>query len=131
MNDLIHTLCGEFEKNNRIDPKYYEKYDVKRGLRNADGTGVMAGVTQIGNVRGYYMQDGERYPMEGQLTYRGIDIENLVEGFMSEERFGYEETAYLLLFEVWPRYLFLYAPFFVILAALAFDGPEAKTTLAE
>ena len=98
MTDLVHSLCGEFEKHNRIDPKYYEKYDVKRGLRNADGTGVMAGVTQIGNVRGYYMQDGERMPMEGQLIYRGIDLEDLVEGFMSEERFGYEETAYLLLF---------------------------------
>ena len=74
MEDLVHSLCGEFEKHNRIDPKYYEKYEVKRGLRNADGTGVMAGVTQIGNVRGYYMQDGERMPMEGQLIYRGIDI---------------------------------------------------------
>ena len=56
--DFIGSLCKEFQRNNKIDPSYYEKWDVKRGLRNADGTGVMAGVTQIGNVRGYYMLDG-------------------------------------------------------------------------
>ena len=50
---FIQSLCDEFQRNNRIDPSYYQKWDVKRGLRNADGTGVMAGVTQIGNVRGY------------------------------------------------------------------------------
>jgi len=98
MEHLIQNLCSEFQKNNVVDPAYYTKYDVKRGLRNADGTGVMAGVTQIGNVRGYYMQDGERVPMEGQLFYRGINVEDLVAGFMAEDRFGYEETAYLLLF---------------------------------
>jgi len=97
-NDLIHSLCGEFEKHNRIDPAYYDKLDVKRGLRNADGTGVMAGITQIGNVQGYYIQDGDRVPMEGRLIYRGINMADLVAGFMSENRFGYEETAYLLLF---------------------------------
>ena len=99
---LIESLCGEFEKHNRIDPAYYEKYDVKRGLRNADGTGVMAGVTQIGNVTGYYVQDGERVPEDGKLIYRGIDVEDLVRGFMSEGRFGFEETAYLLLFGALP-----------------------------
>ena len=103
MNDLVHTLCGEFQKHNLIDPAYYEKYDVKRGLRNSDGTGVMAGVTQIGNVRGYYVQDGERIPREGQLIYRGIDMEELVRGFMQENRFGYEETAYLLFFGSLPN----------------------------
>ena len=99
---LIDSLCGEFEKHNRIDPAYYERWDVKRGLRNADGTGVMAGVTQIGNVLGYYVQDGERHPMEGKLIYRGIDVEDLVRGFMSEDRFGFEETAYLILFGALP-----------------------------
>ena len=59
-------------------PSYYEHIDVKRGLRNADGTGVMAGITQIGNVQGYYIQDGERVPMEGRLIYRGISIEDLI-----------------------------------------------------
>ena len=95
--DFIQSLCGEFQKHNYIDPSYYEHIDVKRGLRNADGTGVMAGITQIGNVQGYYIQDGERVPMEGRLIYRGISIEDLIHGFMSEGRFGFEETAYLLL----------------------------------
>ena len=75
---------------------------MKRGLRNADGTGVMAGITQIGNVQGYYIQDGERVPMEGRLIYRGIDVEELIQGFLSEGRFGFEETAYLLLFGALP-----------------------------
>ncbi|MEG2119438.1 MAG: citrate/2-methylcitrate synthase, partial [Pseudoflavonifractor sp.] len=100
--DFIQSLCGEFQKHNYIDPIHYEKWDVKRGLRNADGTGVMAGVTQIGNVLGYYVQDGERNPMPGKLIYRGIDVEDLISGFMSEDRFGFEETAYLLLFGALP-----------------------------
>lgn len=96
--DFIQDICGEFEKYTQISPRYYEKYDVKRGLRNQDGTGVMAGVTKIGNVRGYIMQDGERVPMPGQLFYRGINIEDLIQGFTKENRFGFEETAYLLMF---------------------------------
>lgn len=100
--DFIQGLCGEFEKYNQIDPSYYDRYNVKRGLRNADGTGVMAGITQIGNVRGYVMQDGEKMPAEGQLIYRGIDVRDLIDGFTKESRFGYEETAYLLLFGVLP-----------------------------
>ena len=95
---FIESLCGEFQKHNSIDPTLYEHIDVKRGLRNADGTGVMAGITRIGNVRGYYVQDGEKVPAEGQLIYRGIDVRDLIHGFMSEGRFGFEETAYLLLF---------------------------------
>jgi citrate synthase len=100
--EFLHNLCGEFEKHNHIDPSYYERYDVKRGLRNADGTGVMAGVTQIGNVQGYYIQDGEKVPMEGRLIYRGINVEDLIHGFVAENRFGFEETAYLLLFGALP-----------------------------
>ena len=99
---FIESLCGEFQKHNSIDPALYEHIDVKRGLRNADGTGVMAGITQIGNVQGYYIQDGERVPMEGRLIYRGIDVEELIQGFLSEGRFGFEETAYLLLFGALP-----------------------------
>lgn len=83
---------------NHIKDSQYSKYEVKRGLRNPDGTGVMAGVTHIGNVRGYYMQDGEKMPMEGQLIYRGYDVNDLVDDFLKDDRFGYEETAYLLLF---------------------------------
>ena len=99
---FIESLCEEYRRHNQIDPADYERYRVKRGLRNADGTGVMAGVTQIGNVLGYYLQDGERYPAPGKLIYRGIDVEELVNGFMRENRFGFEETAYLLLFGALP-----------------------------
>ena len=95
---FIEDICGEFEEHTQIDPRYYEKYDVKRGLRNQDGTGVMAGVTLIGNVKGYVMEDGEKMPAPGRLLYRGINIEDLIRGFTEEGRFGYEETAYLLMF---------------------------------
>ena len=99
---FIESLCGEYRRHNQIDPADYEKYEVKRGLRNPDGTGVMAGVTQIGNVLGYYVQDGERQPAPGRLIYRGIDVEDLINGFTGENRFGFEETAYLLLMGVLP-----------------------------
>ena len=66
------------------------KYDVKRGLRNHDGTGVMAGVTLIGNVRGYVVQDGEKVPAPGQLFYRGINVEELIDGFTGADRFGFQ-----------------------------------------
>lgn len=100
--DFIQGLCGEFEKYSQIDPKDYELYNVKRGLRNPDGTGVMAGVTKIGNVRGYIMEDGERVPVPGQLFYRGYEVHDLIRGFTKEDRFGYEETAYLLMFSALP-----------------------------
>ncbi len=96
--EMLNSLCGDFSKYNLIDPAYYEKWDVKRGLRNADGTGVVAGVTQIGNVRGYYIQDGEKVPMPGQLFYRGISVTDLIQGFEDQGRFGFAETAYLILF---------------------------------
>lgn len=100
---FVESLCGEYRKHNYIDPEYYERWGVKRGLRNADGTGVLAGVTQVGNVLGYYVQDGERFPMDGKLIYRGINVEELIEGFQQEGRFGFEETAYLLLFGTLPK----------------------------
>ena len=95
---FLQAICGQYAQQNRISSDWYERFGVKRGLRNADGTGVMAGITRIGNVRGYYVQDGEKVPAEGQLIYRGIDVRDLIHGFMSEGRFGFEETAYLLLF---------------------------------
>ena len=98
----IQELCEEYRQNNVITKEEYERHRVKRGLRNADGTGVMAGITQIGNVRGYYIEDGEKVPMDGQLIYRGINVQDLIGGFMTEGRFGYEETAYLLLFGTLP-----------------------------
>ncbi len=92
------SLCEEFRKNNRIDPQKFEQYGVKRGLRNADGSGVMAGLTQICNVHGYVINEGEKSPVPGRLIYRGIDINDLVAGCVADDRFGFEETAWLLLF---------------------------------
>ena len=74
------ALYENFKAINTIETASYDQFDVKRGLRNADGTGVMAGVTQIGNVMGYYVQDGERIPAPGKLVYRGIDVEELING---------------------------------------------------
>ena len=87
----------QFTDNNTIDPRYYDKYVVKRGLRNADGTGVIAGLTNICNVHGYVISEGEKAPIEGQLIYRGYNINDLVENARKENRFAYEEIVYLLL----------------------------------
>ena len=76
----------------------FKKYGVKRGLRNEDGTGVMAGLTSVGQVEGYYISDGEKLPMEGQLKYRGYQLNDLVRNCEEEKRFGFEEITYLLLF---------------------------------
>ncbi len=91
------VLYEQFVSNNSIDPKYYDKYSVKRGLRNSDGTGVMAGLTNICNVHGYVVNDGEKSPTEGKLIYRGYDINDLVNNAKAENRFGFEEVVYLLL----------------------------------
>lgn len=93
----LDTLCQEYFKYNSFDPELYTTFDVKRGLRNADGTGVVAGITQICNVHGYVLNEGERDPIDGQLVYRGYDIHDIVEDCNKTNRFGYEETAYLLL----------------------------------
>ena len=81
-----------------IDPSLYRKYGVKRGLRNDNGTGVLVGLTTIGNVHGYVMDEGERRAVPGELYYRGINVRDIVAADRREHRFGYEETAYLLLF---------------------------------
>lgn len=101
-NSTLTSLCEEFRKNNRIDPAKFEQYEVKRGLRNADGSGVVAGLTLICNVHGYVINEGEKSPVEGRLVYRGIDIQDIVSGCAKEKRFGYEETAWLLLFGTLP-----------------------------
>ncbi len=94
----ITDLCGELEKKTAVDPKLYEKYQVKRGLRNSDGTGVIAGITNICNVHGYLLNEGEMEPIPGQLIYRGYNINDLVGSVEAEHRYGYEETIFLLLF---------------------------------
>lgn len=86
------------KKNYMIDPQQYATYNVKRGLRNSDGTGVLVGLTSIGEVRGYIIDDNERVPIDGRLFYRGIDVVDLISACQQEHRFGFEETCYLLLF---------------------------------
>ena len=84
-----------------IGEEYY-RGDVKRGLRNNDGTGVLAGVSKVGSVQGYFIQDGQRIPKPGQLYYRGIELNEIVEAHRKAGTFGYEEVAYLLLFGYLP-----------------------------
>ena len=101
-NDALSTLCEELRKNNHINPDYYNRFEVKRGLRNYDGTGVLAGLTRVCSVEGYYMDDGEKVPKNGRLVYRGINMSDIVENCEKENRFGYEEVVWLLLFGALP-----------------------------
>lgn len=91
----LTDLCT---RNSSIDPTLYTKYDVKRGLRDVSGRGVLTGLTEIAEVHSYSIVDSEYIPCEGKLFYRGIDIEEIVDGFIKEDRFGFEEITYLLLF---------------------------------
>ncbi|MSR93837.1 citrate/2-methylcitrate synthase [Clostridiaceae bacterium 68-1-5] len=88
-------LC---EENNAIDKELYTRYEVKRGLRDLNGKGVLAGLTNISDVCAKKIIDGEEVPCEGNLYYRGYNIKDLVKGFLEADHFGFEETAYLLLF---------------------------------
>ncbi|MGI6622678.1 MAG: citrate/2-methylcitrate synthase [Clostridiaceae bacterium] len=101
--DAYYSLASEIvETKNRFLPGVYDRYNVKRGLRNEDGSGVLVGLTEIGDVHAYIYDEGEKVPVEGRLVYRGIDVYDLVNGFISENRFGFEECAYLLLFSDLP-----------------------------
>ena len=84
--------------NSKIPIDLYEKYNVKRGLRNKDGTGVLVGLTEIGDVHGYIMEEGDKIPVKGRLRYRGYNVQDIVKGFQACGRHGFEETAFLLLF---------------------------------
>lgn len=97
MSSISEKMCSVFAESNSIPYEYFDKYRVKRGLRNPDGTGVMAGVTNICNVHGYVIDDGEKKPTEGKLLFRGYNINELTGRAISEDRFGYEEIAFLLL----------------------------------
>ncbi len=94
INELAELCTG----NGRIDPELYTKYDVKRGLRDINGKGVLAGLTEISEIISYTVEDNEMKPCDGRLYYRGINIYDLVDGFIAEKRFGFEEATYLLLF---------------------------------
>ncbi len=93
-------LC---EENNAIDKELYKKYQVKRGLRDENGKGVLAGLTNISDVCAKEIVNGEEVPCAGRLYYRGYNIRDLVQGFLEEEHFGFEEIAYLLLFGELPN----------------------------
>ena len=94
----IQHFAGLCEKNNAIDKELYTKYEVKRGLRDLNGKGVLAGLTNISDVCAKKIVNGEEVPCAGNLYYRGYNIKDLVGGFLKEDHFGFEEIAYLLLF---------------------------------
>ena len=94
---IVYKLSDEMKSCIRIDADLFKKLDVKRGLRNEDGTGVLVGLTNIGNVVGYERTTEGLKPIDGQLYYRGYEIQDLAHGIMKEKRFGFEEIAYLLL----------------------------------
>lgn len=106
MNEMQQTALDRMSElviqNSHINSDISEKYDVKRGLRNSNGTGVLAGLSKIGEVHGYIVDDGEQVPDYGKLFYRGINIYDIVNGFQRDGRFGFEEVCYLLLFGMLP-----------------------------
>lgn len=97
MNAVKEIMYSAFAENSNIPSEYFNKYGVKRGLRNSDGTGVMAGVTNICNVHGYVVDDGEKKPSKGRLIFRGYDLSEMIDKVISEDRFGFEEIVFLLL----------------------------------
>jgi citrate synthase len=95
---IIQEYAEKVRATGTIDPQLYLDYNVKRGLRNADGTGVLVGLTRVGEVHGYIISENEKVPVAGRLIYRGINVEQLVASCQAEGRPGFEESAYLLLF---------------------------------
>ena len=95
---VFDNCLSQAEVAYKIPAAAFDNYHVKRGLRERDGTGVMAGVTTIGNVHGYYIYEGEKIPDKGKLEYRGYDLSALIDSFVAENRYGFEEVTYLLLF---------------------------------
>lgn len=102
-NGELERLADIVVQNNYIDPDLFNRYQVKRGLRDIDGRGVLVGLTEIGDVHSYILDENDIIPVPGRLMYRGIDIIDLVNGFMRSGRFGFEETAYLLIFGSLPN----------------------------
>ena len=96
--ELFNKLCQLSKDVYSIDSELYGKYSVKRGLRNSNGSGVLVGLTKVGDVHGYLLDEGEKIADEGVLRYRGINVNDIVEGCEIDDRFGYEEVVYLLLF---------------------------------
>ena len=97
INEFMQKLEELTVGASQIDKELFETYNVKRGLRNQDGSGVLVGLTNIGDVVGYEKKDGQVIPCDGRLFYRGINVEDLVHGFQHDKRHGFDETVYLLL----------------------------------
>ena len=97
-NNSLDEFIKLAQKTNKIDTELYNKYQVKRGLRDLDGRGVLVGLTEIGEVHAYIVDENDMIPVPGRLLYRGIDINDIVAGFLRDGRYGFEETTYLLLF---------------------------------
>lgn len=97
LDELIQTYSEYAYASNIINSELYAKYEVKRGLRDISGKGVLAGLTEISEILAYRIEEGDLIPCEGKLFYRGYDIEDIVRGFLSESRFGFEEVCFLLL----------------------------------
>jgi len=102
-SSMLQDLVKLAERNGYIDPELYAKYDVKRGLRDADGKGVLVGLTRIGNVYGYDVVDGKPVAVPGKLIYRGYDVEDIIHDIEKSEQFGFEQVSYLLLFGELPN----------------------------
>lgn len=96
----LSSACVELGK---IDGDLYTKYDVQRGLRDKNGNGVLAGLTKVSKIESFQIKDGEKVPCEGRLFYRGYNIQEMIAGLVKEQRFGFEEVAYLLLFGKLPN----------------------------
>ena len=95
---LVYKISDEMKSHTRMDAELFKKFDVKRGLRNEDGTVVLVGLTNIGNVVGYErLADGTLTPVDGKLFFRGYEVKDLVHAIIAEDRFGFEEIAFLLL----------------------------------
>lgn len=101
--NLINNYAAAVRATNAIDPALYAQHDVKRGLRDINGKGVVAGLTEISEVCSHKIVNGESIPCRGELFYRGINVKDIVNGFISENRFGFEEVCYLLLFGELPN----------------------------
>lgn len=95
---LLEKLTVLSEDSNYINPELFKKFEVKRGLRDLDGRGVLVGLTEIGEVHSYIVDENEMIPVPGRLSYRGIDVRDITAGYLKDERYGFEETTYLLLF---------------------------------
>ena len=99
---IFEKLCNLSKEVYSIDSELYSKYSVKRGLRNSNGSGVLVGLTKVGDVHGYLLDEGEKIADDGILRYRGVNINEIVQGCEADDRFGFEEVVYLLLFGTLP-----------------------------